>query len=110
MGIKCDQRFYSTFDVAFDTPLSRVTNSTHLTFDASHRRIKGIFVQVKARAHKSRNELLFIRFSTVHISQHTNDNLAIFISLIRACVANEILKWVGCVRRGVQSSELSVGV
>ena len=27
-----------------------------------------------------------------------------------ACVANEILKWVGCVRRGVQSSELSVGV
>ena len=24
----------------------------------------------------------------------------LFISLIRACVANEILKWVGCVRRG----------
>ena len=25
---------------------------------------------------------------------------AIFISLIRACVANEMLKWVGCVRGG----------
>ena len=24
----------------------------------------------------------------------------VFISLIRACVANEILKWVGCVREG----------
>ena len=27
----------------------------------------------------------------------------IFISLIRACVANKILKWFGCVRRGCSS-------
>ena len=30
------------------------------------------------------------------------------ISLIRACVANEILKWVGCVRRGRGEAVLGI--
>ena len=33
---------------------------------------------------------------------------ALIISLIRACVANDILKWVGCVRRGGGGAVLGI--
>ena len=61
------------------------------------------------------NRMVLTKLTSIDRNQATGYNplQCLFISLIHACAANEILKWVHCVCRGGgggQSSELSVGV